>query len=294
MAASADPPHLPDQDAFAHCAALLRGADKDRFLAALFAPSAQRGALHALYAFNVEITRVREVVREPLAGEIRLQWWNDAIAGTGAGEVRSNPVAAALLAVVAQHRLSVETLTALIAAHRFDLYNEPMRTLADFDDYGRATSAALLALSAQILGAGGAPGLGDLTFHAGLAHATTGLLQALPIHATRGQRYVPLEVLDRHHVRVEDIVAAQATPQLCAALGEMRHKARTHLAEARRLMADMPADILPALLPLALVRPILDRMDRTKHDPFRPPSLAQWRRQWWLWRAARRPERIFA
>src|ERR1700724_731837 len=126
------------QDAFAHCEALARSADRDRFLAALFAPAEHRGALHALYAFNIEIARVREFIREPLAGEIRLQWWADAVAGKAAGEVRSNPVAAALLAAVARYRLPVAPLTALIAARRFDLYNDPMRKLADLDDYARA------------------------------------------------------------------------------------------------------------------------------------------------------------
>ena len=45
------------QDAFAYCAELVRTADRDRYLAALFAPAEHRGALYALYAFNVEIGR---------------------------------------------------------------------------------------------------------------------------------------------------------------------------------------------------------------------------------------------
>src|SRR5260370_501456 len=122
------------QDEFAHCEALVSAADKDRFLAALFAPAEHRGALYALYAFNSEIARVRESIREPLAGEIRLQWWNDAIAGRAAGDAQSNPVAAALLAAVARYRLPTELLTSLIAARRFDLYNDPMRKVADFND----------------------------------------------------------------------------------------------------------------------------------------------------------------
>ena len=141
------------QDAFAHCEALVRSADRDRFLAALFAPAEHRGALYALYAFNIEIARVREIVREPLAGEIRLQWWNDAIEGKAAGEVAANPVAAALLESVARYRLPAELLTGLIEARRFDLYDEPMLTLADFDDYARATSAALIELAARVLAA---------------------------------------------------------------------------------------------------------------------------------------------
>jgi len=96
------------------------------FLAALFAPGEHRGALYALYAFNIEITRVRESIREPLAGEIRLQWWNDAIAGKAAGDVEANPVAAALLAAVARYRLPSELLTGLIAG-------APLRSLRRSD-----------------------------------------------------------------------------------------------------------------------------------------------------------------
>src|SRR5687768_243717 len=101
------------QDAFAHCETLVRAADKDRFLATLFAPAQHRSALFALYAFNSEIARVREVAREPLPGEIRLQWWSDVLAGSGRGEVEGHPVAAALLATRARYGLPPERLDRL-------------------------------------------------------------------------------------------------------------------------------------------------------------------------------------
>ena len=94
------------QDAFAYCAELVRTADRDRFLSSLFAPGELRGALHALYAFNVEIARVRDVAREPLPGEIRLQWWRDVVGGERGEEAAANPVASALLAVIARHELA--------------------------------------------------------------------------------------------------------------------------------------------------------------------------------------------
>jgi phytoene synthase len=280
------------QDAFAYCEALVRAADKDRFLAALFVPAEHRGALHALYAFNIEMARVREIIREPLAGEIRLQWWHDAIAGHAAGDVASNPVAAALLATVMRYRLPAEPLTGLIAAHRFDLYDEPMPALADFNDYARATAATIIALAARILKPGEQPGLGELAFHAGLGQAIAGLLRAFPAHAARGQLYVPVEVLERHGASRHDFAANHAMP-LRAALAEMRSLAREHLAQAGRLAADVPAATLPALLPVALARPLLDRMERQDYDPFVLVEVAPWRRQWRLWRAARRPARIF-
>src|SRR5260221_648739 len=145
-------------DAYAHCEAVVREADKDRFLATLFAPAGLRRHLHALYAFNSEIARVRDAAREVLPGEIRLQWWRDALAGEGRGEADANPIAAALLNTIAECGLPREPLLGLIDAHGFDLYDEPMATVADLDAYGRDTEAALMTLGARIL-AGGA-GLG--------------------------------------------------------------------------------------------------------------------------------------
>jgi len=281
------------QDAFAHCEALVRSADRDRFLAALFAPAAHRGALNAVYAFNIEIARVREIVREPLAGEIRLQWWNDAIEGKAAGEVAANPVAAALLESVARYRLPAGLLTGLIAARRFDLYDDPMLTLADFNDYARATSAAVIELAARVLAPDFLPASGPLALHAGLAYAFAGLLQAFPRHASRGQLFLPLEVLERHGVQRQNPAAQPATPELRAALAELRGETSRHLEEASRLAGGVTDAVMPALLPVATVRPLLDRMERRDYDPFVPVELSQLRRQWRIWRAARRAPRIF-
>jgi phytoene synthase len=282
------------QDAFAHCEALVRAADRDRFLATLFAPAEHRGALYALYAFNIEIARVREIVHEPLAGEIRLQWWSDALAGIGAGDVGSNPVAAALLASIEQYRLPNELLTGLIEARRFDLYDDPMLRLDDLDDYGRKTSSGLIELSARILGDAPAAAIGPLALSAGLAYAITNLLVAFPLHAARGQLYLPVEVLERHGAHRQDIAARRATPGLRLAFAELELRARGYLAQADRLASDVPPAALPALLPVALVEAALDRMEREDFDPFVPIEIAHWRRQWLLWRAARRPSRIFS
>jgi phytoene synthase len=280
------------QDAFAHCEALVRAADKDRYLATLFAPAARHDALHALYAFNIEIARLREVVREPLAGEIRLQWWTDAITGE-ARDARANPVAAALIATIERHGLPADPLLGLIAARRFDLYNDPMASLALLEDYARSTSASLIELAARILGESGAL-VKELSLEAGLGYALAGLLKAFPIHSARGQVFVPTEILDRHGARREEIAARHATPQLRAALAQVRERARAHLGKARNLIETAPAAALPAFLPVALSGLLLDRMKDETRDPFAPIEIAQWRRQWRLWRAARRPALMFS
>jgi phytoene synthase len=278
-------------DAFTHCEALVRAADKDRFLTALFAPAAERGALYALYAFNVEIARVRELIHEPLAGEIRLQWWSDALAGKASGSIEAHPVAAALVATIERYRLPIELLERLITARGFDLYDDPMHTLAEFNDYARATSVGLIELGAHVLAPGG---LGVVAEHAGLAYAIAGLLQAFPVHVGRGQIFLPLDVLARHGVTEHDMRTRHDSAGLRAALAELRALARAHLEQARALMERFPPAAVPAVLPAALVRPLIDRMERKDYDPFSGIALPQWRRQWRLWRAARNPARIFS
>ncbi len=282
------------QDAFAHCETLVRAADKDRFLATLFAPAEHRGALFALYAFNAEIARIREVARAPLPGEIRLQWWSDVIAGSGSDEVESHPVAAALLAIRTRYRLPPERLDRLIETRRFDLYDDPVRSLAELEHYVAGTSSNLVGLAAHVLSAGREQDVTVVAGHVGLAHAIAGLLKAFPVHAARGQLYVPLDLLQRHGASRDDVANGRVTPQLRAALAELRTVAWNALAQAGSLVAGVSSEVMPALLPVAPVGPLLARMARPDYDPFVPIEITQWRRQWLIWRAARRPSRMFA
>ncbi|MEY9397493.1 phytoene/squalene synthetase [Bradyrhizobium japonicum] len=117
MSSAAPPP-----DSVAFCAGLVRSHDFPRYAATLFAPAAERQALLALYAFNVEIVRVRDQVSQPLPGEIRLQWWTDMLSGHAHGSAEGNPVGGRAIAcdqrirpagravVAARRRASVRSL----------------------------------------------------------------------------------------------------------------------------------------------------------------------------------------
>jgi phytoene synthase len=274
------------QNAFAYCAELVRSADRDRYLATLFAPAKHRDALFALYAFNVEIGRVGEAAREPLPGEMRLQWWNEVLGGERSGEAAANPIAAALLRAIERHGITASRLLDLIDARRFDLYDEPMATLAALEGYVDKTSSAVIALAARILGIDAQPAAGP----AGLAYGIAGLIRAFPIHAARRRLYLPLDLVERHGVSAHEIFAGQSSDRLNAVMAELRGLARRHLGAAASSLMALPRTADPAFLPVAPVRPSLDRLDRS--DAFAPVQIPPWRRQWLIWRAARNPKRI--
>lgn len=279
------------QDAFVHCENLVREADKDRFLASLFAPADRRRDLLALYAFNVEVAGIRDRAGGPLPGELRLQWWREALDGARGAEARAHPVAAALIDTLARHALPGEDLIDLIEARTFDLYDDPMPTLAALEAYAQRTSSLLMALAGRLLG-------GDLSIAgaaapAGMAYAMTGLMRAFAFHASRRQLFVPLDILGRHGVGADEVFAGRSSPGLRAALAELRGHVRRHLTAGRAPVAAVPAATIAALLPVALVPGDLERMERRDYEPFRTVvEVPQWRRQWVLWRSARRGIRL--
>jgi phytoene synthase len=270
-------------DAFAYCEALVRAADPDRALATVFAPTAQRPALYSLYAFNAEVARVREAVKEPLAGEVRLQWWREVIAGGRDEEAHGHPIASALSATIKQYELPLQLFDRIIAGRYRDLADSPMNTLDELEDYCRETSATVMELAACVL----TPSA-EATFSAsaGVAYAMTGLLRAFPLHGPRRGTYVPREVYEHHRTSPAAAVVGYAGDELRAVLETMREQAAAHYRQALPAIAAAPPAVAAAWLPAALVPLYLRALERG--DPFHTIEVSAFRRTWALWRAVRK------
>lgn len=274
---------------FAYCANRVRETDRDRYLATLFAPADKRNALFALYAFDIEISRVRELARETMPGEIRLQWWREVLLGERAGEATANPVGAAVMDILGRFAFARDPLVDLVEARRFDVHNEPMVSAEEFESYASRSAGTIFDVAARILDGKVSSAV---TAESGSAQTIANVLSRLPRHAARRQLYVPFDSLRRYSAEPEDIFAMRATPQLRAALAELRLRARRSLAYVAA--AEIPETIQPVFLPLAPLRRWLLDMERPDYDPFKPPMVSPWRRQWRIWRAAKSFRRIGA
>ena len=265
----------------------LRGcasAIQDRFIADLFAPKSVRRHLVALHAFDAEIAQIRYAVSEPALGEIRLQWWRDAIAHD---QHSGNPLAAALLQTIAALDLPKAAFDALLTARIFDLYNDPMPTMADFEGYAGETASVLVQFAVLALAGGDDPDAADASGHAGVAISLRRALVRFGDDARRRQLFLPRDRFDAGGVDLEDVFAGRPSDGLRQTLADLRGSARVHLEKARAEITSLPKTVRPAFLPLALIQPDLDRLKGT--EPFQPPRpIPRWRRQWLIWRAARR------
>ena len=280
---------MTGQDNTDFAARTLRELDRDRYLATLVLPAAHRPAISALLAFNAEVAAIRERVSGPQPGEIRLQWWNDALAGGGHGEVRQNPVAAALLDAIERHGLPAGTLQRLLGARRFDLYDDPMPDLPTFEGYAGETASTLFQLSAMILNHGEPVEPGDAAGHLGVAQAMIGHLRALGHVSSQGRIMLPWSILEANGVRESELFTGRDSEGLHAALGQIAELAGEHLDKARTAIAALPSGLRPAFAAIAVLeRQLADWRQKTGSPFAPPPGDPDWRKitrlAWWTWR----------
>ena len=237
----------------------------------LFAPAERREALFALYAFNAEIARIRELVTEPLLGEMRLQWWRDALGTIYGGGDLAHPVARGLAAAVRTHALNRETFERLIDARAADLVNGPPDTLTTLEAYAQGTAATLATSALEVLGARGEAARA-IAREAGIGWALVGLLRAVPFHASAGRLFLPTDLLTEYGISADDALSGKPSPGLVHVAQAIGARARGHLAAARSARNTIPRFARSALLTGALAETYLGRLARANYD--------LWDRRW--------------
>lgn len=266
-------PAMPPPEAWSILAEMLRKDDRDRYLTALLAPPDAQQGLLALYAFNLEIARVRETVSEELIGRMRLQWWRDRLDGFYAGKpaedgVKGHPLAEPLTWAVHRFDLDRSALDDLINAREADLVDEQPAGLADLESYAKKTAAPVVTLALRILGQADGP-VAAVAEDIAVAQVLTGVLRSVPFDLRRGWLRLPADLchvaaLDTTRLRDRGPTGQEA--QLAAVVKQVADRAGEALARARARRT--PRAALPALLPARLAARDLKRLARAGHDPF--------------------------
>ncbi len=235
-----------------YCAASVRDQAPGRYLATLFAPSRVRPALFALYAFDHEITRVRQVVTEPMAGLIRFQWWRDAVDAIAADRpAPAHPVARALQDAWRRFELSRAILDAAIDARERELERDPPESVAALEQHLAATSSGPVLAALQLLAIDDRRAR-EAGHRVGLAIGLADLLAEVDLDRERAL-FLPKDLLRRHAITPTTVQEAGSSRAFAPAIRELAGAARAHLRHARRSRRVVPDRALPALLPGTLV-----------------------------------------
>jgi len=252
-----------------YCAGEVRRHDPERFLTVLFAPDRCRESLFALYAFNLEIAKIREVVSEPMVGEIRLQWWRESIGEIFEATPRRHAVVEALAGAVRDADLPRDSFDRLIDARAMDLAEEPPATVELLEQYATDTSSNLQHLALRVLDANDDSSR-DAAGKIGVAWALIGLIRAMGFHVRAKRVYLPGELIERHGVVRGDLMELRRSEALCGAVQELSDRATGLLAEARVRRREVPRAAFPALLTAPLADIHMRRIARADFHPFAP------------------------
>jgi phytoene synthase len=253
--------------------AAARAGEPDRYLAALLAPQPARAGLLALAAFSAEIARVPFIVTgEPIVGEIRLQWWRDALAAPEDGTLTGNPVADALRAAVVRHTLPRALLLELIDARSGDVAREEITDAAGWRDYLWRSEGGLFALATCILAPDAWTEGRAAAAACGQAYGAARLLLGLGHVLARGRVPLPQTRLEAAGVSRQALLAGDAGGGAARLIASLREEARIDAADARARVANLPREARPAFLPLALVEPYLRAVERRGLDVLRQPA----------------------
>lgn len=201
---------------FDACLQALRQGDPDRFAIVLAAPAGLRPALAGLYALNLEIARAPLASAEPLLAQMRLQWWDDALAAHARGAAM--PGHEVLNLIAAEWGQEIAGMRRVIAARARDAARDPIPDEAILMAYLRDTGGAVMQIAARRAGLDDDPALRDHAEGAALA----GWLRALPELAQLGLGLAP-DAADPHELAARGAsLLAQARPKVRALPRHMR------------------------------------------------------------------------
>jgi NADH dehydrogenase [ubiquinone] 1 alpha subcomplex assembly factor 6 len=238
---------------------IARREDPDRFRCALFATGGHRRYMMALLAFNWEIARVREIISEPIVGEIRLEWWREAIDEIYAGCPRAHPIVNALAIMIEDRDIPAALFHQMIDARALDIDAGGPANMDALQAYAAGTGGALHELQMHI--AGGSGELLKAARSAGTAWALTGLLRAVGFHASMNKLYLPEDEMAALGLGAGDIYRGEFSDELRQVLKQIGSASRAQIAWARELSKDATRRQMSPLLCAPLAADYLARME---------------------------------
>lgn len=265
----------------------LKTLDPQRYLACLYVPERHRDDVAAIWAFDAEVARIPGLVSEPMPGEIRIQWWQDLL--TRGKKDGSGPLAEALLGAIEKHDLPVETFHTYLEARTFDLYNDPMPDTGSFEGYLGETVSVHLQNAALCLGAERTTLLADACGHAGMALGIVKLIARLSIDRARRQVFIPMDMVRKQGLDEEGWLDDEISEDHLLVVEDLCQLCRYHATFAQSVVGELPRELKPVFLQLAVVEPSLKAIRKAAEDVFvSPVSLSPLGLHWAFFRASMR------
>jgi len=251
------------------CVSQVKKNDYYRYLCCLLCNDNIRDRLFAIYAFNNEIAKIKDIISEPMAGHIRLQWWRDAIDEiyNGAPVKHRHEIVDALYRVVSEVDISKELFDNLIDAREADIEFSTPDNMDVLKNYAIGTSSNLFYLLMAAAGVSDSHAK-EAAYYGGISYAIIGIMRSMKYNAYHRRVMFPQDLLDKQEITIDDIAEGRNLEKTKAITRVLCDKAEVNLHHVRGLLGDVSKDALHVLLPVSMVEMFLGRIKKNNYDLF--------------------------
>ena len=181
--------------------------DRDRYIAAMFSTLKDRQSILALYAFNIDISRIWETVEEVQIRHIRLQWWYDTLLELEKGKntAPGHPIVNSLEEILKIKRFSFSHFFKLLDTKRYDLDHNSFDTTERLIDYSINSSLPLSLLLLEVFNIDTEEET-ELVKNLSISWALTGIIRSIIKSSSVGRVLIPQELLEKYNMSSKDIL----------------------------------------------------------------------------------------
>ncbi|KAI9435375.1 isoprenoid synthase domain-containing protein [Russula earlei] len=267
----------------AYCKDFVQRHDYEAYLVSRLYPVCKRSGYFAIKAFYDELAMIQDNVSSSIVGEMRIQFWRDAVKALVDGRPPHHPIALALHDTWRNAQLQPYHLRRIVDARSEELRGSSHLTMDSVMAHAEATASTHYYLLLSLLG------LSSDTFlhaasHLGVAHCISTLLRALPYHASKGRMVIPAEITARHGVIHEDVA-------LTMPVFDFATVANDNVVTAREMFKEegagrVPQDAMPVFGAGVPIASFLERLEAVNFNAFHPSLQGRsWKLPWRVWRS---------
>lgn len=252
-----------------YCVDLVRRFDHSNYLCTLLLDENTRDAAFAVRAINVEMAQIRDATREQLAGQMRYQFWQDAIELIYAGRPSRHPVTAALADAVERHDLPQGFFVEMLNARVDDQKRAGFATMVELEHYCDQTASSVLLLLMQMTGTR-SEAIDRAACHVGRAIGLSAVVRGAPMLLQHREVRFPKEIMDEHGLTPRMLENKPKTfPELEDVVFAIASAANTHI-ESARAIEGLPAAAKQVLLPAVPCALYLEKLQSVDFDIYDP------------------------
>ncbi|KAH9002690.1 isoprenoid synthase domain-containing protein [Lactarius hatsudake] len=274
----------------AYCRDFVQKHDYEAYLVSHLYPADKRKGYFAIKAFYDELATVQDNVSSPIIGEMRMQFWRDAVKSLAVGRPPHHPIALALHDISQSTSLQSYHMRRIVDARAQELQGSSHLTVDSLIAHAESTTATHYYLLLSLLGLS-SDTLSHAASHLGIAHCISTLLRALPFHASKGRMVIPAEITAKHGVSQEEVFRkGPASKGIDDAVFDLATIANDHITTAREMFSESAGKVPRVAIPIfgagVPITSFLEKLEAVDFNAFHPTlQLRRWNLPWRVWRS---------